>query len=137
MDNSNSSAGGFDNTTGDHLGESTGSMDDALRNIGRTAGDTADQTANETARSVEDALRKVTGSAPWNQGEAAGNSGTTGPVTTDAADIENPGTTTLDEEFAGTGGVGSPDYMERLRKAHEERGDNFASSYGPPEEDKA
>ncbi len=45
--------------------------------------------------------------APWNEGKEEGNTTTSGPITDDYADILNPGTTTLDEEFAGTGGIGS------------------------------
>ncbi len=45
--------------------------------------------------------------APWNEGKEEGNITTSGPITDDYADILNPGTTTLDEEFAGTGGIGS------------------------------
>ena len=39
--------------------------------------------------------------APWDITEEGANDPATGPVTDDYADIINPGTTTLDEEFAG------------------------------------
>src|SRR5947209_6966804 len=56
-------------------------------------------------------------------------SGTSDPTTTGASDASNP-TTSTGEEFAGSGGVGSPEYMDNLRKAHEAAGDGFSSAYG-------
>jgi len=50
--------------------------------------------------------RRVRGSA-LERRRAEGNIANSGPITDDYADIINPGTTTLDEEFAGTGGTGS------------------------------
>jgi hypothetical protein len=41
-------------------------------------------------------------------------------------------TTVDDEPFVGSGGVGSPEFYENLRKAHEAAGDEYNSDLGDP-----
>jgi hypothetical protein len=79
-------------------------MDDINAGGGRVE-NTPGRSTTDSVRPIDDALGGPVREAPWNEGERAGNSGTTGPITDDYADIGNPGTTTIDEEFAGTRGT--------------------------------
>jgi len=74
----------------------------------------------------------VTGNAPWNGSEQQGNVNNSGPITADEGAILNPGTVGVDEEFAGTGGVGSAEYMEALHRGHQEAGGDYASDLSNP-----
>jgi len=85
---------------------------------------------SDSASSVNDAIGGAAGNAPWNAGEQAGNVNNSGPITADEAAILNPGAVGLDEEFAGTGGVGSASYMDALRRGHMEAGGDYTSDLG-------
>lgn len=93
-----------DDNTGPMPGQITGSprpVDDAL---GSAPGRADDADITGGARQTDaDLLGGPTEKAPWDQGTADTQ---TGVVTDDYADIMNPGTTTLDEVFAGTSGAG-------------------------------
>jgi hypothetical protein len=71
----------------------------------RTSGDRSPDSNRSEDKAINDA--GAFEEAPWNEGEAEGNVADSGPITDDYADIINPGTTTLDEEFAGAGGTGT------------------------------
>lgn len=57
------------------------------------------------------------------------NTPTPGHSPTDSApiDITDTGTPATDEPFVGSGGVGSPEYMDSLRRAHEQAGGEYTS----------
>lgn len=54
------------------------------------------------------------------------------PTGTDSTsiDITDTGAPVADEPFVGSGGVGSAEYMDALRRGHEQAGDEYASDFG-------
>src|SRR5690349_6610215 len=87
------------------VAERSSYMDDAhAERSQRDQGVANEHRTTEPVGQSDDELGSGTFNAPWNAGEEEGNVSDSGAVTADYADIENPGTTTIDEEFAGLGG---------------------------------
>ena len=144
MDNqNNASSGSFDKSQSDIQGSDMPKQSDAQGSGLNNQSDIQGIDITGVAHAIEDALGGIAKKDPWAGGPVIGNSppsspatdvtnlGTpTGPITADSTDTSTPNTTTPDEEFVGSGGVGSAEYLANLHKAHEEAGDDFNSAYG-------
>lgn len=63
-----------------------------------------DRPVSDSIRAIDDAVGTASGNAEKQLG-ADNPAADAEPITQDYSDITNPGTTTIDEEFAGTDGL--------------------------------
>ena len=96
------------------------------------AQDTSNTSSSPSDSTSSDVAAAAPYSSPFGGGPVIGNATDAGTITNDYSDTSNPGTTTIDEEFAGSGGIGSPEYMEALRKGHEAAGGEYNSNLDDP-----
>jgi hypothetical protein len=99
-------------------------------------GDTPDQGTASTPPSTGIDTPVTT---PADNTSSAAPSDPTGGTTIDIGDAGTAGAATpeptpIDEPFVGSGGVGSADYMDALRRGHEEAGGDYASNLGSPDD---
>jgi hypothetical protein len=118
---------GLQDTPG--MTQSARSINDALA---ATYNDTPGQGMTSSARSINDALTNAPANEEGTYAGFADADTVPGNVEGWAGSENLPDTD--DEEFVGSGGVGSADYMKRIREGHQAAGDVYTSNlYGADE----
>jgi hypothetical protein len=82
------------------------------------------------AQAVTDAANQARADAERSMREASSAPGTAAASSTPGATGDSAAAE--EEEFVGTGGVGSPEQMEALRRGHEAAGDEYQSNLKDP-----
>ena len=101
----------------------TGKAEGAATQAGKLLG------ATSRAEDVTDAANQARADAERSMREAAS---TTDATATSGTPGATGGTPEAEEEFVGTGGVGSAEQMEALRRGHEAAGSEFQSDLSDP-----
>jgi hypothetical protein len=114
-----------DNSGTSNESSAAGKAESAATQAGKLLGGAA------RAQDVTDAANQARADAERSMREASSTPGATGTSGTPGA-TGGSSTAEEEEEFVGTGGVGSAEQMEALRRGHEAAGSEFRSNLDDP-----